>query len=249
MAIIANGGELLPLLTSVPFVDSSIFRVDWLHCADQGIAADLLGNLFLLLMTKLVGHSLKDRCQALWTRLQVWYAAANVQDKLQNLVLTMIRQPKTPPKLRCSAAQCRALIPFAAKLVVELLDMSVPVECAARTAMAHLDQCYQALSSSSIFHADIMRECSIRFAAQYVALEAAVGDGRSWRIKPKLNLFLEVCGEGSKPATFWAYRDEDYGGSVSRFSRRRGGLLSVKAFSSNLLQRFKIAQPVIRMVP
>lgn len=247
-AIVKSGCELSPLLTAVPFVDASIFRVDWLHCADLGISADFLGNVFCLFMTKLEGRSLKEKCRALWQKLQTWYKDTKCQEQLQHLVVTMIRLPSKPPKLRCSAAQCRALIPFAAKLCVELLDANVPVEAAAMSAMENLHQCYKALSSRTIFHADLLRECSLRFAAQYVALEAAADDSFSWRIKPKLHLFLELCGEGSKPATFWSYRDEDFGGSVSRFSRRRGGLLSVKGFSTNLLQRFKMAQPVLRMV-
>jgi hypothetical protein len=231
----------------VPFVDASIFRVDWLPCADLGVSADFFGNLFCLFMTKLDGRSLKKTCRALWQKLQHWYNETKCEDQVQNLVVTMIRQPGKAPKLRCSAAQCRALIPFAAKLCVELLDANVPVEEAALSAMENLHQCYQALSSRSIFSSDLLSECSLKFAAQYVALEAAAEDRFSWRIKPKMHLFLELCMEGSKPATFWSYRDEDFGGSVSRFSHRRGGLLSVKSFSTNLLQRCKMAQPVIRM--
>lgn len=207
-AILESGCELSPLLTSVPFVDSSIFRVDWLHCADLGISADFLGNLFLLFMTKFDGRSLKDRCQVLWSRMQDWYKETKCQEKLQNLVVTMIRQTKKSPKLRCSAAQCRALIPFAAKLCVELLDANVPVEAAAQVAMENLHQCYRALSSQSIFHADLLRECSIRFAAQYVALEAAadnllVGESNqnsicSWRSVGKVANLLPSGHTGTK---------------------------------------------------
>ena len=67
------------------------------------------------------------------------------------------------------------------------------------------------------------------------------------RVKPKMHLFLELCIEGGKPATCWTYRDEDWGGSVAKMSRRRGGLLSTAAYSSNLLDRFRMQQPMIRM--
>ena len=139
-------------------------------------------------------------------------------------------------------------MPIAHSLAQETLSSVVPIEAAAKVGMTHLHQCYLALSSESIFANDILRENSIKFALQYVALEAAADDTKQWRIKPKLHLFLEVCAEGSKPALFWNYRDEDYGGTVAHLSRRRGGLLSVQAFSRNLLERFKIKQPVVRMV-
>ena len=116
--------------------------------------------------------------------------------------------------------------------------------CAAES----LNQCYMALSSESIFASDVLQHHSTMFALQCVALELHVGKERKeWKVKPKLHLFLELCSEGSKPALFWTYRDEDFGGSVAARSRRRGGVLSVPAFSKNLLTRFQIHQPTIRM--
>jgi len=244
-----NGCHLSPLLTSVPWLDARCFRVDWLHAADQGVTADYLANLFVLLLTKLPGATKKDRCTSLWEKVQKFYVDFAVHDRLQNLVLTMMVQGKKAYKLRCSAAQCRALVPLGNQLAMEMLDMGDPVEGAARFGMFHLFKCYEALSGATIFFADALRVNSTRFALQYVALEKASTDPRAWRIKPKLHLFLELCSDGSMPSMIWAYRDEDYGGSVARMSRRRGGVLSAHAFSRNLLQRFKIAQPVIRLVP
>jgi hypothetical protein len=121
------------------------------------------------------------------------------------------------------------------------------VESTAKLAMMHLDQCYKALSRSSMFAADVLQEHSVKFSLLYVALERAHEGTRDFRVKPKLHLFLELCRERGKPALCWNYRDEDWGGTVSKMSRRRGGLLSVQAFSANMLQRFKMQQPVIRM--
>ena len=69
-----------------------------------------------------------------------------------------------------------------------------------------------------------------------------------FRIKPKLHMFLHVCSDGSRPARYWAYRDEDYGGSVARLSRRRGGCRNATATSLNVLQRFAILNPMVRIV-
>eukprot|EP00972_Heterocapsa_arctica_P027806 4090176-Heterocapsa_arctica.AAC.1 len=52
-----------------------------------------------------------------------------------------------------------------------------------------------------------MRFSSIQFALQYVSLEAGSLDPKSWRVKPKLHVFLEVCSEGGRPAMYWNYRD------------------------------------------
>ena len=247
--ILERGQRVSPLLQA-PWVTTRIFRIDWLHCADQGVTADWLGNLFGLIAAKLPGANVKARTTALWSLIQEAYAAGGVEDRLQNLTPTMIKQSKKAPKLRCSAAEARALVPIAHAMAQELLSAADPLECAARVGTHHLHECYRALSHESIFSADILHENSVKFALQYVALEASADPGtKSWRIKPKLHLFLELCSDGSKPALFWNYRDEDYGGSVARLSRRRGGLLSVKAFSSNMLERFKIQQPVIRMMP
>ena len=88
----------------------------------------------------------------------------------------------------------------------------------------------------------------MRFALQYVSLRNAhADDPKAWRIKPELHMFLELCSEGPHPAKFWNYRDEDWGGSVARMARRRGGELHALTFSTNVLSRFKVQQPVIRM--
>ena len=247
--ILDEGKRVSPLLQA-PWVTTDIFRIDWLHCADQGVTADYLANLFRVIASKLPGANIKERTADLWRRIQLKYEAGDVQDRLQNLLPTMLKQPKKAPKLRASAAQCRALVPIAHALAQELLGAE-PAEAAAKQGMVHLMHCYEALSATSIFSSDTLREQSIKFALQYVALEdisVAAGDLASWRVKPKLHLFLEVCSDGSKPAYFWCYRDEDYGGMVAHLSHRRGGLLSVEAFLRNVLDKFRIKEPVVRML-
>ena len=231
-----------------PWVDTSIFRIDWLHCADQGVTADFLGNLLVLVSKKLHGRSIEERTGNLWQKVQHFYKENKTRDCLQNLTPGMLVQPKKPPKLRASAAQTRALVPFGLQCAVDLLDDNNPVEAAVSAAAFHLDQCYRALSHESMFGTDVLREHSTKFALQYVALSDAAEDDKVWRLKPKLHLFLEVSSEGGKPSLNWTYRDEDFGGSVARMSRRRGGLLSVPAFSANLIQRFRLQQPVLRMM-
>ena len=158
----------------------------------------------------------------------------------------MLKQSKKAPKLRGYAAQVRAFVPFARELAEELLSVHDPMENAARVGIYHLHQCYQSLSADSIFSSDILLEHSTKFALQYVALETAHAGTRFWRIKPKLHMFLELCMEGSRPSLFWTYRDEDFGGTVARFARRRGGLCSAHGMSKNFLERFRM-QPMVRV--
>ncbi len=65
---ILDNGELISPLMLAPWVRNSIFRVDWLHAADQGCTADFLGNILLLIASKLPGANKKARVDNLWTR-------------------------------------------------------------------------------------------------------------------------------------------------------------------------------------
>lgn len=244
--IVANGLQVSPLFKT-PWISVELFRIDWLHCADQGITADFLGNLFKLLADKCDGRNRKARTLALWTRIQQFYIEHRVGDRLQNLTDTMIQQPGKGPKLRCSAAQCRALVPFAWQCSQALFG-TTPMEEAAKTAAHHLHKCYEALRADCVAPYEILRSSSTQFALQYVALGDHVGNPLLWKCKPKLHLFLELCSESSRPSLCWNYRDEDFGGSIAKTSRRRGGLLSCKALSSNVLRKMLLQQPVLRML-
>jgi hypothetical protein len=83
---------------------------------------------------------------------------------------------------------------------------------------------------------------------KHLILEFLSPGMKLWKIKPKLHLFLELCSvERTRPSLCWNYRDEDFGGSVARLARRRGGLLSASAFSRNLILMWSM-QPMIRIV-
>ena len=243
--IMELGRPVSPILQA-PWCNSRIFRIDWLHAVDQGIAADWMGSLFTLALTKMPGRSKEAKVTVLWGKAQEYYGRRRIEDRLQNLTPKMIKQEHKSPKLRCSAACCRALIGFGKELVDELFvaDPS-PVEEAARVGMHNLDMCYRCLSNAVIFSHELLRDSSFRFAQQFCALDTM--DRNLWRVKPKLHLFLELSIETGRPTTCWTYRDEDWGGSVAKMSRRRGGLLSTAAYSSNLLDRFRMQQPMVRM--
>ena len=143
----------------------------------------------------LPGNTQKERCKNLWMRVQEFYDANQVGDRLQNLTIGMLRKKSGAPKLRSSAAACRALVPFLRSLLSQagLLDATNNVHTAMRAAAVELNECYQALSSNSIFWEDILRVSSRKFAAQYVALERAHLGENVWRVKPKKCISSSSC--------------------------------------------------------
>ena len=173
-----------------------------------------------------------------------FYDAENVNDRIRGFTWTLVLQKKSKPKLRCSAAQARALIPFG-KQLVQSFDEGNPEELAAKVAMENLYECYEALRGGPGF-AEKLKLHSRLFAVQAVALEAHCN--KRWSVKPKLHQFLELCSDGSLPSTNWNYQDEDFGGMCSRMGRRRGGQLGPKATSTNLISRFKLRTAFPRLV-
>ena len=77
-------------LFSAPGVTGNIFLIDWLHAADQGVSADLLGNVLKMALPKFPGKNLKERCAALFQDISEYYKREEVEDKLDNLAPTVI---------------------------------------------------------------------------------------------------------------------------------------------------------------
>jgi len=143
--MLENQIPLSPLM-GAPFVTTQIFSIDWLHAVDLGVAADFLGGLFATLVHgSLPGASRKARCAQLWALVQEFYKAQKVEDRLHGaLALNAARAQWLFAKLRCSAAQCRALVPFAQAAAATWLGQG-PMESTIKAAASHLAECYQAL--------------------------------------------------------------------------------------------------------
>jgi hypothetical protein len=190
------------------------------------------------------GATLQNRYDALYQQILDWYVENDIQDRLDCLKSTFV-ESRNGMKLRCSAAKCRALVPFVAKLCTELCDSNDPVEDAMCRAAHHLELAYDALSSSCDNAREQMAQNGLGFARQYIALHDNLheADDRVWRLKPKLHLFLHLCLDGGDPSLHWCYRDESFGGTVARIAHRRGGQMSVTATSSSVLQAFRAGTP------
>ncbi len=108
-----TGRRISPIF-SVFGVETYLFRVDWLHSCDQGVGADLAGNVFESLLPKLPGGNKGERCHCLNDKLQDYYGRLGVEDRVKGLELkTFKRKSKgQPAKLKGSAAEVRAIVPF-----------------------------------------------------------------------------------------------------------------------------------------
>ena len=239
-------------ILEVPWLSHVQFRIDWLHCSDQGVGADALGNVFKVLASKQKGRNKTERVHGLWRRVQRYYSENKVADKLPKLTVEMIQQSGKPPKLRGSAGCVRALVPCADMMCKELLSSTDPVESAIKSVAATLCECYENLSSAK-WDEDALPTNAIKFAHLYVALErhataCFTKDSHDWHIKPKMHMFLELCAEGSMPSKFWCYRDEDYGGTVAALAHHRGGPMTAHGMSVRVLDFFKVKQQMVRIM-
>ena len=69
-ALRANGITVSPLFDA-PWVVVEIFKMDWLHCVDQGVAATHLGNIFWIqIKRKEAGRNIKEKVDSFWERTQ-----------------------------------------------------------------------------------------------------------------------------------------------------------------------------------
>ena len=237
-----------PILGFPGVRDLSIFRVDWLHAVDQGVGLDWFGAVmwFLISSTKFyAGASREERLRAMWRSINIWYDSHRVADRLHKLTLLMLKKDKSTsmPKLKCMAGVCRALEGWVHDECNKLLDASDGVEGAILHASNHFHECFELLRRSTIYRKDLMMESGRKFVLLYASLAEKLP--RIFRCKPKVHLFLHLIQE-SDPKRTWTYRDEDWGGTASRLSRRRGARMGTKPFSSNTLDRFRM-EPMIRI--
>ena len=240
--IMNRGHELNPLF-SCPGMDIlQVFQVDWLHTADLGVAPDFLGDVCKLMIDKhMDGDNQATRTQQLYLKMREYYKAHKIHDKLQTLTPKMVqKKASASPKLRAKAAEARALITFAREITAEYLDPTDPFESTVQHAARLLEACYSNLSPETFEHAHL-QDSARKFCLQYVALEKFATDrgSNTWRVKPKLHMFLHMCSECvSSPSQSWTYRDESFGGTMAAYIRSRGGPRSAKAAAQRALNRF-----------
>ena len=243
-----QGFDISPLL-QLPWIRSDCFRTDWLHCADLGVAADFIGNALHVLRDIVPGPNQDARVHVLSQMMVAYYVRNEVQDRFDCLLLTWFEQRGKGHKLRGGAAKVRALVPWILQACNTLLSPLDVYHGTIRAAAASLARVYDTLREDTFASLETAKRESTKFAILYVACNDHVhaDDDRCWRVKPKLHQFLHLCNDGNRPARYWNYRDEEFGGGAARRARRRGGLLSPTAVSKTVLMRFWMQHPKFAM--
>lgn len=238
-----DAGKVCPLW-SAPGVCKDIVIVDWLHCADLGVAADVLGNVLLELLDQLHGGDKQQKVSSLWSEIKTEYNAqgVNVSCRFPYLKLQSFwKGAKKSPKLKGKAAHIRGLVPVLDSIVQKrLLSDDVHVRTV-KSCMHELAVCYKCLVT---FDATVLDVAARRMALLYVALEkeAEKSNAKRWKVKPKLHLFLELASflclqkQFGNPKNFWTYSDESYGGKARHAATKRGGKNSSSSSAYKLLQ-------------
>ena len=238
--LLASGKTISPIFDCPGFTLERI-KIDWLHVADLGVAPELLGNTIwhLVQHKKVPGHSQADRLKWIFADMQAFYKTNNVESQLPQLTKDMVWKSKgSGPKLRAKAAEARALVPWAAKIAQERLDLTLPTDMAICNAAAELLGCYQCLEGSS-FAQPKLANASRRFALLLLSLNQSTRE-QLWRFKPKHHLFQELAEYATScPTMNWTYRDEDFGGTLANLARSRGGANTPNGVSNTVLNFFK----------
>ena len=242
-------GKKISPIFNVQGVSNRIFRFDWLHAVDQGVAADFFGNTMETLLPKMQGDSRAEKCQTLNRKLQAFYKRYQVPDKVKCLRLKHFNRPSPtqPAKLKMvSAAEVRCMTPFISKLTQEFCSEDCPQEVTMRLAAKKLEFCYLALAKSSFpAREELLQTKSREFAQLYKALHQKSTDGIAWRPKPKMHQLLELCSEpGCDPTTSWCYRDEDAGGPISKVCCMRGRWNNLTYWCEHAFQMFYMKYPL-----
>ena len=226
-----------------PSMDGSIFKLDWLRAADQGVASTFLGSILVLVIyqpgLKCLGNTQDARRVSVWRTMEALYKDNKIStDKLSELPE---RRFRLKPPLKAQAGTIRQLIPFFRGMVEPWTpDNSNAEFMAVKAAMISLSECYACLSSQGPSMQHLLEQSAL-FGVQLSALHAL--NPEKYALKPKLHLFLELCSLGVRPAQCCNYREEDFGGSMAAMCHRAGGRKTPLALSRTCLNRFCIRAP------
>jgi hypothetical protein len=227
---------------AIPFFKSSCFAIDWLHTCDKGCAAYFLGNLFWHCLPRLPGRNKQQKVASLWSRIAAFYTRNTCETKYDALTVLMIKKNKEGPCLRGSAAEIRSLVPFGLELAAELLAAGDQKDLTILQCAKNLADLYNCLHKAT-FCAERLAMHVKRFCVLYAALHE-LSEDKCWKLKPKFHLLAEMGMDDTNPSDQWTYRDEDFGGTVARLSRRRGGPNTVMSTGRAMLLKFMASNAV-----
>ena len=234
---LARKGLSMSPLFDIPGMSLDRIKIDWLHCADLGVAPEFEGNLMwhLVQNRKVPGRNQAQRIDAVFGHIQT----SGVESSLPVLTKGMIWKEKgSGPKMRAQGQEARTLIPWCKAACNDFLSDSDPRDAAIKTACHHLADCYECLDRSIFAQPRLANSCR-KFSLQLQALRQASPDSRLWKFKPKHHMFQHLCEESLDcPTLSWCYRDEGFGGTLAQLVRSRGGINTPLKVSTRMLSFF-----------
>ena len=130
---------------TLPGVSPAIVYPDWMHTGDMGVSQDVAAHVFHEVLPQLPGATVKDRTDALFRAINCYYEAYNVEDRIRSLGHSDFTNGGADKanKLKCKAAEARALVPFLPKLAARFCNGADPYSEAVRIATQSLADCYR----------------------------------------------------------------------------------------------------------
>jgi len=180
-------------LFSCPGTTVDMVMVDWLHTMDQGVLADVIGNVFWDSLPLLRAPPRKEQVKQLWNMIQFYYKDAGVPDRLDGLTTEMIKEDNKPPRQKGRAAQVRYLLPFAAKLAEHFsgenehwMTLATVTDLLLQLTLLNNTRPYDGPKAAGMSQRIALLLCGLEMEA------LANGDLVRWRTKPKIHLMEEL---------------------------------------------------------
>jgi hypothetical protein len=221
--------------------------IDVLHALDLGVTQDAVGNILYAYIQSglVVGRTFEARVRQVWLQLLAHYKQFRTPNRLQNLTVEMVRKQGKPPKLRAKGAETKGVVPFAVEVAMEMhAKLQTHVSLTMVQCISALLDFYMLLTCPD-WHAEAAGAACRKFCTLYGALNKNAcrqGDELSWRIKPKMHLFIELAEFPApllgNPSNFWAYADEDFVGWIAQLAASRGGPSAASTTARKTLERY-----------
>ena len=141
-------GRYPSAIWEVPGITISMFRPDWMHCADLGILQYCMGNIMWELVVELGGtfRKAKPACARLLAMSKAMAATIGVDLPFTALTPGMIRTAmKKGPSLRLKAAEGRHYLPILRQMLLNCFGLATPHAKLRFDCLDRLHDCYELL--------------------------------------------------------------------------------------------------------
>lgn len=186
------------------------------------------------------GRNQAERIKSLFVLIQEYYTQNPVQQRYNNLTAKMLqKKASAAPKLRGRASEVKGLVLFGKLMADRYCRHEDMVEHTVKMAATRLSNLYTIVWNRASFSPVDMKNESFKFRSLLRALAAHHPQSNQWRLKPKVHLMEELCEkQDDNPLDHSTYRDEDWGGAVARWAKRRAGKNTVASTAHNVLRKF-----------